>query len=71
MSKPQLYIPAHREELTVVDWFVIVGQTLLAFWLAWRGYATESGVHSVAAAGWLFSASNYYTARKRYNPRLH
>lgn len=69
--KPQLYVPAHREHLDVVDWFVIVGQMTLALGLAWRCYAVDSSIHGIAASGWLFAASNYYTARKRFNPAVH
>lgn len=64
MSKPQLYVPAHKEELSIVDWFFIVGALMFVCWLIHRR-------DSAAAIGWLLAASNYYTARKRYNPQLH
>jgi hypothetical protein len=64
MSQPQLYVPAHKEELGVVDWFFIAGALLFVCWLLYRD-------NPAGAIGWLLATSNYYTARKRYNPRLH
>jgi hypothetical protein len=71
MSEPSSNVPAHREQLDIVDWFVFVGMALFSLALAYRGYSSDSVIHGVAASGWLLAASNYYTARKRYNPRLH
>lgn len=62
--KPRLYVPAHVEELDLVDWFFIVGALLF---VCWRLYREDAA----AAIGWLLAASNYYTARKRFNPRVH
>jgi hypothetical protein len=70
MSRPQLYVPDHREQFDVVDWFFIVGASLLALFLAYRGYTSNSTIHGVAACGWLLAVSNYCTARRRFNPRL-
>jgi hypothetical protein len=69
--KARLYVPAHTEQLDVVDWFVVVAEVVLALSLAARCIAADSSIHALAASGWMFAASNYYTARKRFNPQLH
>lgn len=64
MTRPQLYVPAHSEELGVTDWFFIVSALLFVCWLLYSG-------NHAGAIGWLLAASNYHTARKRFNPRVH
>lgn len=65
------YVRMHREELTIVDWFILVGEIVLGLSLLARGWSTGSSVHALAGIGWVLAASNYYTARKRFHPEMH